>query len=301
MGVHAKVLITGASGLLGTAIVEKLSTVCQAIPLCHRQVFPGMIETDLLDAAAVRRLDRLEWDAVVNCAAYRSPDVCERERERAHRLNVRMPHELARLAAARGAAMVHVSTDYVFPGVSPPYAEDDAPAPVNYYGQTKAEAEACVREAHPAAVVMRIPALYGNPPPPLVSTLVQEGIDAVLGGEPRELDNVTVRRPTLTDDVAVAVAALLEVGFSGTIHVSAGEATTRYEWARAVARLLGRDAGHLRPGPTGVGSVARRPVDSHLSTRRLAGLGIAVPRDFSEVLPSLLRARGCALAADAAR
>lgn len=289
---YGRVLVTGASGLLGAAVVSRFAREGDVVPLCHAHRFPGMIEADLLDPASVRRLDRIEWDAVINCAAFRNPDVCERDQARAHLLNVRLPVELARMAAARGAAMLHVSTDYVFPGTEPPYGEDDPPAPVNYYGETKVEAESIVRDVLPSAVIMRVPALYGDPPAPVVSTLVKEGVDAVLDPAPRVLDDETVRYPTLTDDVAEAMHGVLRLGFRGIVHVSAGQRTTRYEWALFVAGLLGRPAGHLKPGPSGVGSVARRPVDSHLATGRLEGLGLPVPRPFGEVLPGLLRKLG---------
>ena len=229
MSAVSSVLVTGASGLLGTAVAQRLSREgIKVLGLCNKTSFPGLMAIDLLHRDAVLDLARLDWNAVVNCAAFKSPDFCEQNRELARVLNTEMPECLARMAEARQAPFVHISTDYVFPGTRPPYGEEDDVAPINFYGQTKVEAELAVREAHAEALVMRVPALYGMPPPPVVSTMVQEGLDASCSATPLVLDDVTVRFPTHVDDVAEVIAQALAKRLVGILHVSAAEATTRY-------------------------------------------------------------------------
>jgi dTDP-4-dehydrorhamnose reductase len=289
----SSVLVTGASGLLGTAVAQRLKRDgLTVLGLCGKHAFPGLLPVDLMQRDAVLDLARLEWDALVNCAAFRSPDFCEQARDPARVLNAQMPGWLARLARTRQAPFVHISTDYVFPGTRPPYREEAATEPVNFYGQTKVEAEGLVQEAHPEALILRIPALYGSPPAPVVSTLMQEGIEGATGSAPLVLDDVTVRYPTQVDDVAEVIAQAIPRGVSGILHVSAGEAATRYAWTCRICGWMGRDAARLIPGPQTGGRPARRPVDSHLATDKLRGLGLPVPRPFSDVMPWLLTQAG---------
>jgi len=287
------ILVTGAGGLLGSAVTNRIrSAGGTVLALGHsRPPTGGGQMCNLENAAELAALDQLNWMGLVHCAAYRSPDYCEAEPNRADRLNAEVPGELAALAARRGARMIHISTDYVFPGTHPPYRESDPVQPVNRYGMTKVEAERRVAEAYPGALVLRIPALYGNPDPPLTAPLLEEGLQAARSTVPVEVDDRIVRYPTWTDDVAAVIVYFLEHPAAGVVQVSAGEAATRYRWTLAIARLLGRDGAHLVPVQRDLGRVASRPVDCHLDTTRLAALGAPVPQGFSTVLPELLRSR----------
>lgn len=285
-------LVTGAGGLLGSAVLARLRAAQMAtLAVGHRQAVEGGPVCNLEDPRQVAALDRLEWTGIVHCAAYRSPDFCEAEPELAVRLNAEVPGELAALAARRGARMIHISTDYVFPGTHPPYCESDPIQPLNRYGATKAEAERRVAAAHPSALILRIPALYGNPAPPLLSPLLEEGLQAACAEKTVEVDDRIVRYPTWTEDVADVIAYFVKRPAAGLVHVSAGEAATRYRWTLAIARWLGREGEHLKPVQRDLGRTAARPVDCHLDTNRLAALGAPMPRDFSTVLPEVLRAR----------
>lgn len=287
------VLLTGASGLLGAAVSGRLARDgVRVTGLCNQHAGAGLIPVDLMRAESARDLECLEWNAAVNCAAFRSPDYCETHRGEARVLNASMPEWLARLAAARKAPFIHISTDYVFPGSRPPYTEASPVDPINFYGQTKVEAESAVRAAHGGALVMRIPALYGPSKPPVFSSLLQEGVDSAMGRDPLILDDVTVRYPTHVDDVAEVIARAIPMGLSGLLQVSAGEAATRYAWTCRIAEWLGRDTARLRPGPAATGRPAKRPVDCHLATDRLVSLGLPVPRPFSAIMPNLLREIG---------
>jgi dTDP-4-dehydrorhamnose reductase len=286
-----RVVVTGGSGLLGTAVVAELARHTAVLALGHRAPFPGVRLVDLTSPAALRALEAEAWDGLVNCAAYRSPDFCEQDREAARRLNADLPAALAALAAARGARLVHISTDYVFPGTRPPYREEDPCEPVNYYGETKRLAEEAVLQRHPAALVLRIPALYGEPPAPLTAPLVEEGLAAARAAGPVEQDDVIVRFPTNTADVAAVVAFALEQGLAGRLHASAGQCFTRYAWARWLAELEGRDPAHIRPARHDPSRKARRPRDCQLAVDRLRALGGPVPRDAREWLPGLLARR----------
>lgn len=288
----ATVLVTGASGLLGSAVVDRLRRDgCAVLALSHAHALPGTTPVDLLTPAGLRCVEEARWEALVHCAAVRSPDLCEEQPDLARRLNAELPGRLAALAARRGARMIHISTDYVFDGTRPPYREDDPTGPVNRYGETKRDAEQAVLSAWPSAVVLRIPALYGEPPPPIVSPMVEEGWAAALSPDETFQDDRLVRVPTHTADVAAVVGFLLGREETGVFHCSASQEATRYDWARAFADVMGLDAAHIRRRAGDPSRRARRPVNARLDTAKLAATGAPMPQPFAEWLPEIVRRR----------
>lgn len=290
-GVRQRVLVTGASGLLGTAIMERLRAGRDVLGLALAHAFPGTQRLDLLAPRAADRVDALPWDALVHCAAYRSPDFCEEHRDEARRFNAELPGELAAVAARRGARVIHISTDFVFDGTRPPYREDDPTGPVNWYGATKLQGEQAALAACPDALVLRVVALYGEPPAPVTAAMIEEGIEAATSSRPYPLDNRTARFPTHAADIAAVVAFVLDRHDRGILHASAPESTTRYGWAVEIARLLGRDSTHLLPLDGPPPGKARRPPNTQLATGRLAELGAPMPRGFRALLPAVLARR----------
>lgn len=282
-------MVTGASGLLGRAVAERLGREGAVLALSHKRSEPGMMQVDLTSDTDLSRLRREAWDAVIHCAAQRSPDYCEIHREDAFRLNAEVPARLARLASERGARMIHVSTDYVFPGTNPPYRETSPCQPVNIYGESKLAAERKVAEVLPDACILRIGALYGVPSERVMSPMIEEGIAAVLGGKPTEQDHVLKRYPLLVDDVAEVCRFLMERRtVSGVVHVGTQTAVTRYEWACRIGRLLGVATTRVRPAMADAERKARRPPDARLSVDRLRELGGPVPRNCDVALPDVL-------------
>lgn len=138
-----RVLITGATGLLGRAVYKEFQqSNWHAVGCGFRRARPKLEQVNLLDSEAVHHLIHdFQPHVIVHCAAERRPDVVESQPDAASQLNVGASGNLAKEAAAIGAFLIYISSDYVFDGTNPPYTEEDIPSPLNLYGKTKLDGE----------------------------------------------------------------------------------------------------------------------------------------------------------------
>ena len=251
---------------MGSELARRLDA---AVPL-------GRAEIDISVASSVQAaLDAHRPQLVINAAAYNLVDRAEEEPERAMAVNADGPRNLARWCAGHDAALVHVSTDYVFgddPQRDQPYTEEDTPGPLSAYGRSKLAGEQFVRTECPRHFVVRTCGLYGRSPTlqkgNFVSTMLR------LGREREELRIVDDQRctPTSVADLADALLALIETEAYGLYHATnAGSATWR-EFAEEIFRLAGL---HVRVVPitsAEYGARALRPAYSVLDCTRLESL-----------------------------
>jgi dTDP-4-dehydrorhamnose reductase len=254
--------ITGATGTLG----RSLARVCAVRGIAHRLL--SRAEMDIADPSSVRAaLDAIRPWAVVNAAGYVRVDEAEAEPERCWRENAEGAAALAVECATRGLPLVTFSSDLVFDGSkSTPYMESDPVAPLNAYGRSKAEAEARVMDAHPAALVVRTSAFFGPWDAHNFVTIALRELDA---GRPfAAADDATVS-PTYVPDLANACLDLLMDGERGIWHLTTPGAVTWAALARRAAELAGVDARLLRPQPTrAFGFPAPRPLYTALGSER---------------------------------
>ncbi|MGL4219607.1 MAG: dTDP-4-dehydrorhamnose reductase family protein, partial [Shewanella sp.] len=191
-------------------------------------------------------------------------------------------------------------TDYVFDGTTPPYAEDAAPNPVNFYGESKLQGETCVLNTDSRFAVLRLPILYGEVTQ-LSESAVLVLINQLLDSRPQRVDHWAIRSPTSTADIAGAIAKLIKrqlhaADVSGIYHFSAPQTMTKYQMLLSLGELLAIDTAHLIPELTPMDS-AKRPQDCTLSCGRLAALGIYSELEFSAGLNQALAQSSAALAA----
>lgn len=271
-----RVIVTGASGLLGRAIhkIFEADPEWEVTGLAKNRAHGGLVCHDLMDADATCDLLHEERPAVViHSAATRKPDLCEGQPEYTRALNVTATSTLCEAACSIGAWLLYISTEYVFDGSSPPYFHDDPPHPLNAYGKSKLAGEEATLEEDSGNAILRVPILYGE-----VEVLEESAVTVIartlLDSRPNKLDHWGVRHPTLVDDVGEACLALARVcltskrSCSGRWHFSGGEAMTKYDMAMAMAQAVGLDASHLQPDdcpPAG----APRPRDCSLDCSRL--------------------------------
>lgn len=283
--------ITGAGGVLGTLLVRaaleqgRYDAVCAfghgaQPPQALRDVSAASLRWETLDIGdreAVRAAAQALPPAVIlNPGAMTNVDACETHREQALRANAEGPRWLAEAARDHGTHLLHVSTDYVFPGdeAQPgPYREGDAPRPINYYGETKLEGERAIAEvcaAQTLYLIARTALVYGMVPggrANFITWLVRE----LRAGRRVRIVRDQFNTPTLADDLAALLLWQAEHGTTGIYHAAGSDLVGRHEWALAIAAHFGLDAGLIDWVTTEeLAQPAPRPRLSGLRCERLA-------------------------------
>jgi dTDP-4-dehydrorhamnose reductase len=239
---RARILVTGASGLLGGRLAELLAATQDVIALRHRAPVPAglaAVDGDLLDAASLARaIESARPDAILHSAALADADRCETEPDLARRCNVEASQEIARRSRAQGLRLIALSTDLVLGGDRAFSTEDQDDRPLLVYGRTKREAEDAVLAESPDAVVLRVALVIGRGYGP--RTTASEAVAASLaaGRRPRLFED-QYRTPIDPESVADAVARALDLPVSGRLHIGGAERLSRYDLGRRVADVLG--------------------------------------------------------------
>lgn len=282
-----RILVTGASGLLGRSLVDRLSGSGDVVGMGFSSSVGGFPPVDLRDGNALTDvLTVVNPDVVVHGAAYRDPDFCEAHSEEAIRLNVDPAERFCGLLP-ESVPLVFVSSDYVFNGYAPPYREEDERQPVNIYGKLKMEAEDLVLRRH-SGLVLRIPLLIGAGPTGEASGFISKTLAQIQDPTSSSFDHSAIRFPTWVSDVAEAVAHLLNIEARGIYHYSSLEGGTRYEWASQIAELTGLSMEHITPNREGATTRAPRPGNTQLAVDKIRHSGLNRFTPFREAAQVIL-------------
>ncbi len=279
------VVVTGAAGYLGAAVVQEFSRV-------HRVTALTRDDLDITDAAAVTRaVAAARPQVVINCAAFNHVDAAEDQPVTAFQVNAFGVQALARGAAGADAVFVHFSSDFVFDGrADRPYTEEDRPNPLSVYGASKLVGEWLAREA-PRHYVLRVESLFGREAPGVAPRSIEKIVTGVLRGEEVPVFVDRVVSPTSVVDAARATEALTRVlPAPGTYHCVNSGLCRWDELAVEVGRLLDRP---VRVKPITLESLhlpASRPQYCALSNAKLASVGFRMPT-WQDALKSHIRTR----------
>ena len=282
-----KILLLGCKGQVGWELQRALAPLGELVA-CDFDT-PAPQRADFGDPESLAGLvQRVQPDLIANAAAHTAVDKSESEPELARAINATAPGVLAREAAARGAWLLHYSTDYVFDGSgSAPRDEDAATGPLSVYGRTKLEGEALIRASGCRHLVLRTSWVYAARGGNFARTMLKLAAER---DELRVIDD-QIGAPTgadlLADVSAHALrAAITDPRLAGTYHcVTAGETSwhgyARFviEWARAHGQPVKVAPEAIHAVPTSAyPTSARRPLNSRLSTARLqSAFGLRLP------------------------
>jgi len=262
--VAGKLLITGAAGQLGRALVESGGRAGWEV------VAADLADLDITDFQQVWQvLSRLRPQVVINAAAATQVDDLESDPDGALKVNGLGPRNLAVACRRLGLKLIHLSTDYVFDGSKPePYVEWDAPAPLSVYGRSKLLGEEWVRQQCPDHFIVRTAWLYGLPGPNFVRAILDRGRAL---GPAGELKVVQDQRGTPTSTLALApqLLKLAKTEAFGTYHATCQGETTWYGFACLILETAGM-AVRITPCATSeFPRPAPRPANSVLDNRLL--------------------------------
>jgi dTDP-4-dehydrorhamnose reductase len=278
-----KIVILGAGGRLGAALMREYREKYDLAGFNHAQL-------DLVNLDDARgKLGGMNFDVLINAAAFTNVDACETERDRAFRINAEAPNILAQICNEKDAKLIHFSTDYVFDGEKRvPYTEDDQANPISAYGESKLAGERNVLAAGDGNLVVRVSWVFGPDRPSFIDAMIKRA------QEDEKIDAISDKfsTPTYTHDIARMLPQFFDRGVAGGLLHFAN--TGKCSWQEYAQWALDccRDAG-ISLKATTVGALtlkdmsswlARRPVYSVLSTAKYMVLTSSTPRAWREAV-----------------
>lgn len=275
-----RIVVTGGRGLLGRPLVRRLAAR-------HDVTAVDVEDLDVTDADAVaHEFSRVRPELVVNLAAWTDVDACESDEPRAMRVNGGGAANVAAACRATGAALMHVSTDYVFDGrKSDAWTESDPTGPLSVYGRSKLAAEEHVRASGVRWTIVRAQSLYGAGKKSFPDAIVARA----RSGQPVRVVTDQRVQPTWVEDFADALVRLADCGATGTFHVANSGSCTWWECARATLDMSGLQ--HVEVGAILAADLARpapRPSNSVFDCSRYERATGAAMRPWRAALAEYL-------------
>lgn len=278
-----RVLITGAKGLVGGALVEHCSRHGDEVLSYDR------IALDIADADAVESvISEQRPEAVINCAAWTDVDGCEGDPERANRVNSLGPEHLARACRKVDAAFVTISTDYVFDGRKEGfYTQRDQPSPISVYGRFKLEGERRSQEAHARTIVVRTGFIFGHGGKNFLSRVVS----IVAKGEKLKAISDYWGMPTYGRDLAARLRELAVLDLPGTYHVvNSGTGASFETFSLEALRIAGYGSEMIEVvSGDSLARPAPRPRNSRMKCLLSEAIGLAPLPPWQEGLAQFIK------------
>jgi dTDP-4-dehydrorhamnose reductase len=276
-----KLVVIGSGGRLGASLTRAYRDRFDVVGFNHA-------ELDLAKPKEIRnKIDHLDFDLVINAAAFTNVDLCETEKDQAFAINAEAPRVLAEICRDKNARLIHVSTDYVFDGQKhQPYSEEDAANPISAYGESKRAGEKLVLQASDRHLVVRVSWVFGPDRPSFIDAMIRRA---------REEDQIEAiadkwSTPTYTGDLAEMLPRIFDAD-AGVVHLTNTGQCSWQEYAQHAldcCRAAGVPLKAKTVGPLKLADmknwVARRPVHSVLSTVKYQALTGTKPRSWREAV-----------------
>ena len=278
-----RILILGASGRLGAALTREYREKFEVTAFNHAQL-------DLANSNEIRaKIDKIDFDVLINAAAFTNVDLCESKRAEAFAINAEAPEILAEICSKKKAKLIHFSTDYVFDGEKrEPYIETDPAKPISVYGESKRAGEENVLARKGGHLVVRVSWVFGPDRPSFVDAMIKRAL------EEERIDAVADKfsTPTYTSDIAGVLSQFFDLDApGGVLHFANSGKCSWQEYAQHAldcCRALGISLKAKAVGALKLADmknwIARRPVYSVLSTSKYTGLTGITPRPWRDAV-----------------
>ena len=283
-----KIVIVGSGGRLGAALVREYEDRFDVIDFNHAQL-------DFANPDAIReKLSAIDFDVLINAAAFTNVDICETQRDQAFLINAEAPRVLAQICRDKGAKLIHFSTDYVFDGKKrKPYTESDPANPISVYGESKRAGEKFVLQTEDRHLIVRVSWVFGPDRPSFIDGVIKRA---------RESDYVDAiadkfSTPTYTCDIAEMLPQFFERDVEGGIlHFANAGKCSWQEYAQWALDCCASEGIALKAKTVSAlklsgmrNWVARRPVYSALSTVKFFSLTGNTPPTWHDAVAEYIK------------
>ncbi len=289
-----KVLVTGANGLLGQAVIKHFHNDfeiygCDLSDSAYLgNKLPHYVKLDLArrnDVLGI--LSDVRPDIIINTAAYTNVDGCEKDREICWNINAKSVEIIAEAGKKSNPLLVQISSDYIFNGDSGQYREQDTPKPLGNYGASKLAAEKSIRSGKLEYIIARTQILYGTGIK-VRPNFVTWAIEKLKQGEKIRIVNDQIGNPTYVEDLAEAIFRLIMKEEYGIFHIAGNEICSRYAFAIKIAKIFNLDKSLIEEIRTvQLDQTAKRPMNSSFIMDKLANTIDWLPGNIEQSLTRL--------------
>lgn len=268
-----KLLVTGASGLLGLKLTQLATKKDYTVFSAYNQNNPreGIpLKFDITNQTSTEGVfEKTKPDLVVHAAALTNVDKCETQKELAWRVNVQGTENIAKLCRKHQTYLVYISTDYVFDGEKGNYIETDMPSPINHYGTTKLEAEQRVQRLVKDHCIARTSVIYGSTPATGKTNFALWLIDKLRKEEKVRIVTNQTNSPTLNTNLAKMTLEILTRRLTGIYHLAGATFLSRYDYAKTLAETFNLKTELIEPATSkDIAWIAARPKNSSLNVSK---------------------------------
>jgi len=287
-----KLLVTGASGLLGSKLPKLATKKSFQVYSVYHQHTPQQgtpIQFDISKKTSTEKtFNEIKPDIVVHAAALTHVDRCETQKELAWKINVQGTENIAKLCRRNRTYLVYVSTDYVFNGEKGNYREADLPAPINHYGTTKLKGEEYAQSLALDVCIARTSVVYGSIPATGKTNFALWLLDKLRRDEEVKIVTDQTNSPTLNTNLANMILEIVDRRLTGIYHLAGATALSRYDFAKALAEEFNLNTQLIKPVTSReIAWKAKRPRNSSLNVAKATQTLGSKPLKIHEALREL--------------